>query len=291
MIFAPTPLEALALGWSIIPINAWKRPLVKWKHLQERQPTPGEVETWEYLPHLRAWALITGAISHQISLDFDGPEGTHLMRKWGVRPVRQTPSMGFHSAHKHPGFPIKTLSFRDQKEFNQRWPGLDIRGDGGYVAFNGQVFIKGSNPSRMSYYKWLRDPAELPDPFEQLPAELQEFLKQTKPENEHTSEPIPTNPYEPRDSQIVPPVSTALLVHMALGRIRDGEHRNSAGFWLATQLRDNGYSKDHTMTLNFVERCPKTNTQGKEASYTKEEWRRTVESAYSQKPRKPWGTK
>ena len=126
MILPPTPLEALQLGWSILPLNQWKKPLIKWKHLEKRQPTPEEIEEWEQFQALTGWGLIMGAISQRISLDFDG-EGIALMRKWGLEPFRQTPRDGFHVDVTHPGFWVKTLNSKDRTKLQKRWPGIDPR--------------------------------------------------------------------------------------------------------------------------------------------------------------------
>jgi hypothetical protein len=283
MITAPTPTEALNFGWSIFPLDERKHPLLKkWRYLQKRQPTLREIQQWEQNEwdngrQLYGWALVTGAISQRICFDFDGEKGRTLMRELSLSPHRRSPSDGYHVDFTHPGFRIKTLNGKKNPELRRRWPGLDPRGDGGYVMFSGQAIIKGSNPPQLGEYLWLRDPAEPPCSFAILPAELQEFLR--------AEEPRETEP----ESETNDRVAIAMLVRMALARVAEGIGRNNCGAWLAEQLRDNGYSKAEAFTVDYVERCPPTNPQGDKEPYTQVEWRATVRSIYTRKARQPWG--
>ena len=66
----PSPTEALALGWSIIPCDRNKKPLIQsWKPFQNRLPTPKELTHWTEL-HPSTWSVITGSISGRITLEF-----------------------------------------------------------------------------------------------------------------------------------------------------------------------------------------------------------------------------
>jgi len=67
-----TPEAAVALGWSIIPTGRDKKPIIKsWKPFQCRRPTLKELLAWQAL-RPASWAMVTGAISNRITLDFDG---------------------------------------------------------------------------------------------------------------------------------------------------------------------------------------------------------------------------
>jgi hypothetical protein len=59
-------LDYLDRGWSIIPINPeTKRPLIKWRDYQARQPTSDEVETWfETWPECKL-AVVTGELAER----------------------------------------------------------------------------------------------------------------------------------------------------------------------------------------------------------------------------------
>jgi hypothetical protein len=96
-----TPAAALQAGWSIIPTGRDKRPLLtSWK--EYRPPTAAEFSRWSKLDP-PTWALVTGAVSHRITLDFDGKTGTETMRKLGIEPRRRSPADGYHADLKHPG--------------------------------------------------------------------------------------------------------------------------------------------------------------------------------------------
>jgi hypothetical protein len=61
-------------------------------------------------------------------------------------------------------------------------------------------------------------------------------------------------------------------------------------FWLATQLRDNGYSQseaEHTVRI-YVSSVPKINAKGEAEDYLLTEAFRSIRQAYSAAARKPW---
>jgi hypothetical protein len=61
---------------------------------------------------------------------------------------------------------VPTGNGKSNPELGRRWPGLDIRADGGYALFTGKT-DKGE-------YTWLREPG--PEDLSILPADLLEFL-------------------------------------------------------------------------------------------------------------------
>ena len=180
-----TPAIALAAGRSIFPTGLDKRPLwnlmpkkidpkdgsekPSWKPFQERRATPLEFESWQ-CANPPGYAMVTGAISGLITSDFDGEAGQALLRAWGIHPHRRTPSGGFHWDVRHPSYHIPTLNGKTSRELGRRFPGLDIRGDGGYVVAFGR--------NNRGPYEWLRDPE--PDPFEMVPPEVVAFLRETR---------------------------------------------------------------------------------------------------------------
>jgi hypothetical protein len=106
--------------------------------------------------------VVTGEISRRITLDFDGEIGRHTLAKLGLTPHRSTPSDGFHVDFNHPGWRVPTLNSKTKHELGERWPGLDIRADGGYVIFSGKT--------GRGEYRWLRDPS--PDSLDLLPTHI-----------------------------------------------------------------------------------------------------------------------
>jgi uncharacterized protein (DUF927 family) len=253
-----TPQEAYALGWSVIPCNQKKVCLLtSWKTYQTRLPTTEEFETWAKV-NAPAWAIITGAVSKRITLDFDGEAGRQTFEKLKIPAHRSTPSGGYHIDFAHPGWRISSLNGKTKIELSKRWPGMDIRADGGYVLFYGKT-DRGT-------YTWLREPE--PHPLELLPHELQAFL------GVHWIEP-----------------NVDEIIRIALGRI-PSEGRNAAGFWLATQLRDNRFEQDRALAAMHVFRsmCPSVNHKGEQEEYTEAEVRASLDSAFSKSARKPWPT-
>ena len=273
--WVPSPAEALESGWSIIPCGRNKKPIIpSWKPFQHRIPAPKELETWTEL-YPSTWAVVTGSISRRITLDFDGELGRRTLQSLGLAPHRITPSGGYHVDFKHPGWHVRTLNSKSKRKLGQRWPGLDIRADGGYAVFRGGT--------ERGEYKWLRD--SQPYELDVLPDDLREFLGLlTPPRVTETplNGPLPSAPENVR-------IPADRLVTKALDRIA-GEGRNNAGFWLATQLRDNGYSRIEveTAVLGYASRCPATNTKGHIEPYATVEVQATVREVFGRPARKAW---
>ena len=288
---APTPLEALKLGRSLIPVGRDKKPLVGWKGYQDVHPTEEELGKWERTLHPDGWAVVTGEVSGEVTFDFDGPDGRALMEKWGVHPHRRTPSGGFHLDVQYPGFHIRTVNSKaDRRGLGSRWPGLDVKGDGGYVMFTGSAIIKGSDQPELGSYIWLRNPREKPDPPSVIPEEVWEFLR--PPTAWESASPARQKSADPKSkpNRGDERVDSERLLRDALAMVSRGEGRNNSGVWLCCQLRDNGFSEGEAQAImgSFAERCPSTNTRGDREPYTKGEVLSTIRSVYSTAPRQPW---
>jgi predicted P-loop ATPase len=254
-----------------------KKPLVdRWKPFQERQATEEEFNAWEGR-NPPAWALITGKLSGVIILDFDGQQGTETMRKLELEPHIQTGSGGYHVWVQHPGWHVPTLNAKTKVELNRQFPGMDIRGDGGYAVFEGR--------NESGEYKCLRALDDLYDCTE-IDCGILPFIG--KPVEESVEE----------KARQAPPVTDASggrvdverLVRNALDRAgTDG--RNNAGFGLALQLRDNGYSQSEAIGIirSYVGRAGSTNTKGQKEAYTMAEAGASVRKAYESPAREPWG--
>lgn len=125
----------VARGFSVIPIEpGGKRPLIRWQRFQSERADEVMIRRW-----LRRWpqanlAIVTGAVSDLVVLDVDPMHGgddslAALERRFGKLPETVevlTGGGGRHVWFRHPGgfFPNR-VGIR---------PGLDIRGDGGYVV-------------------------------------------------------------------------------------------------------------------------------------------------------------
>jgi putative DNA primase/helicase len=251
--------------------------LPTWLPYQKRRPTERELSEWQRL-NPPTWAVITGAISGRIALDFDGEPGRQTIRELGLQPHRSTPSGGYHVDFVHPGWYVPTLNAKTKRELGERWPGLDIRADGGYVVFTGHT--------NHGVYRWLRGPT--PHSLDILPYDLREFLGLLR-----TPGAIPIQPQTNGKVCSMPSngrVDAERLIAMALEKASSGG-RNNAGFWLAAQLRDNGYTitEAETVVRNYRSRCPGINTKGKHESYSDQEIQASLREAYSRPSRDPWG--
>lgn len=311
-----TPAEAVELGIVLIPINNDKKPawwlLPKgadgsptWKPFQERRPTAQELAAWErQKPAGRA--AVTGAISGRISVDFDGEAGIETARKLGISeagpivPHRRTPSGGFHCDFIHPGWYVKTQNHVSNRMLGARWPGLDCKGDGGYVGVFGHM--------AHGDYVWLRDPT--PYPLEYLPEELRKDLgllhapevgtlplTAEEPAASPTSPAAHTEPEHPTVQVIEssPPTAESrvdpyLLIGMARLKITEGSGRNDAGFWLCCQMRDHGFTEAETCNFasHYVSLMPATDTKGQVEAYTIRDFFASARQAYSRPAREPF---
>lgn len=133
--------------WSIIPIKSRdKKPAIAtWKEYQERRPTADEVASWESRFKNQNVAVICGAVSNLVVLDVDTEDGYRFLKENGyvIPPTPRTqssPGKG-HFYFQHPGFPVKNMI--------RKVPGIDIKGDGGYVVAPPSIHPSGST------YAWL----------------------------------------------------------------------------------------------------------------------------------------
>jgi hypothetical protein len=149
--------DHLARGWSIVPVRpADKRPLVRWEEFQHRRASADEALGW-----LRAWpdagiGVVTGAISGLVVLDVDPAHGgdaslARLEREHGGLPATveaRTGGGGRHLYFAHPGGLVRNKAGLA--------PGIDLRGDGGYVVAPPSLHASGRR------YAWVdgRAPAQ-----------------------------------------------------------------------------------------------------------------------------------
>lgn len=251
-----TPQEAFERDWPIIPTNKSKIPmLTSWKIYQTRLPTFEEFEKWQKL-NPPAWAIICGALSGRFCLDFDGENGRQTFERLKIPAHRKTPSGGYHVDFFHPGFRVATVNAKSSLALANQFPGMDIRGDGGYVLFWGET-DRGS-------YSWLRDPD--PHEIELLSPELRQLLGLA-------------NPFDEPESFIKKAWTRA-----------SSEGRNAGGFWLALQLRDNGVEQSQALAalMKYRAGCSTLNRKGELEEYSEAEILASIDQAYSRPAREPW---
>ena len=250
-----------------------KAPCVPWKMFQEQLPTTDQLRQWGCKFKPARWGLVTGKLAGVVVVDFDGDQGRALMQKWAIKPHVRTGSGGFHWYLGHPGWYVPTLNAKTGKQ-SWRWPGVDIRGDGGFAVLLG----RNSNGE----YEQLRE--LVPEPFEVLPSEVRTFLH-----NHATQGRLIMNP--PTSSR-VDRIDSNRLVENALA-MASSTGRNNSGFWLACQLRDNEYSSSDAKValLDYRSRTPSTNVKGGVEPYTESEIDASLREAYSRPARRPWERK
>ncbi len=148
-----------------------KHPAIpNWREFQSRRPTGEELARWRKQFPGCNWAVITGQVSGVIVLDVDGPEGEksirskHIPLTWAVQTGK-----GAHYYFRHPGFPVQNGV--------RVLPGVDIRGDGGYVVAPGSVHASGKK------YEWIpgMSPDDLPDGPAPCPRWLLDLLQKQSP--------------------------------------------------------------------------------------------------------------
>ena len=158
---APAGLRAahvyLAMGWSVIPVMPGdKRPLITWAPYQSRLASPTEVEAW-----FRRWpgagiAVVTGAVSGVVVIDIDPQHGGELgfaqmAREHGALPPTVEARSGGGGRHFYLRHPVHGVRNRAGI-----WPGVDVRGDGGYIIAPPSVHASGA------CYAWIRPPGTVP---------------------------------------------------------------------------------------------------------------------------------
>jgi len=122
-------LEYLGRGWNVIPVSKSKRPLLPtWKEYQERRVTEEEIRTWWGKNPTAGVAILTGRISGIVVVDADTEEGAATVERYMLHSTleAETGGGGRHYYFKHPGREVPSLV--------RFMPGVDIRGDGGYVV-------------------------------------------------------------------------------------------------------------------------------------------------------------
>ena len=132
-----------ARGWSVVPVRPGEKiPAVPWAQFQHRRASDQELCDW-FGDGRMGIGIVTGAISGFFVADFDGEEGHRTHDKIGAHlpgPASLTGGGGIHVLCRHPGIRIPTRKGLA--------PGMDIRGDGGFIVAPPSVHSSGSS------YQW-----------------------------------------------------------------------------------------------------------------------------------------
>ena len=271
----PTLFDLCERGYSLIPCGSDKRPLLpSWKPYQSRRPTAEEVKKWEKVLHPQCWAVVTGEVSGVLVLDFDGNGGAGTLARLRLLPHVRTGSGGSHVYFQHPGWRVPTVNAKSKRALGQRYPGTDIRADGGYAVCLGR--------NRKGAYRWLR--SVQPDQLDILPPKLRALLGLTDASVSGPAAPV--NAAIGTKSTLG--ATAAALIEKALNDAPP-RGRNAAGFELACSLRDRGCSRREAENamLEYAARVPGTNQHGEPEQYTVREALASVSQAYTRPPRGP----
>jgi len=126
---------------------------------------------------------------------------------------------------------VPTVNSKSKVVLGEQYPGLDIRGRGGYIN------LLGTNGT--GSYTWLTDDRTPYDPAIIPDEQIELIVKRERPRKQ-----CKATVFRPRSSihANLGDDAIASLVKEALDRSEHG--RNDAGFWLACQLRDAGMPED-----------------------------------------------
>lgn len=220
---------------------------------------------WEKWPIANV-GIATGAESGLAVLDVDPRHGGNetlagLMDEHGELPETIAASTGSGGAHlffKHPGCKFPNSA-------NKIGPGIDTRGEGGYVVAAPSKHASGE------CYAW----EPLSGPTDRTPCTFPHWMLGKVI--------LPPKPAAPTNREPSSGETGTRWLGKALARCNAG-NRNDTGLWLATQIRDAGLSLSETerLMLDYAARCP----QG-DSPYAEKEALATAQSAFSRPARTP----
>lgn len=132
-----------ARGWSVVPVRPGEKiPAVPWAQFQHRRASDQELCDW-FGDGRMGIGIVTGVISGLFVADFDGEDGHQTLDKLAghiTGPTSLTGGGGAHVLLRHPGVRIPTRKGLA--------PGMDIRGDGGFIVAPPSVHPSGTS------YQW-----------------------------------------------------------------------------------------------------------------------------------------
>jgi hypothetical protein len=148
-------------SFSIIPIQPReKKPLIAWEEFQGRAATEVDIKAWWATWPEANVGLVTGAVSGLVVIDLDTAAAKDKLKDlvpgfdFSAVPRSRTGN-GWQIFFKHPGLTITNRA--------GVLPGLDVRGDGGYVVAPPSIHPNGKQ------YRW---EVPLSDELPKLPVEL-----------------------------------------------------------------------------------------------------------------------
>lgn len=157
-------LDYMRRGWSVVPVRRGeKMPAIPWAKHQSAPAHEAIIRAWFDSDATMGLGLVQGRHVGTVVLDFDGELGLETLAKLEAKGLPQgirqfTPRGGVHVMLAHPGQHVPTRK--------NVLPGMDIRGDGGFVVAHPSL---GSNGRP---YAWDADAHPDEAPLEDVPAWL-----------------------------------------------------------------------------------------------------------------------
>jgi len=244
-------LEYAERGWYVFPLVAGGKTPLTAHGLKDATTDSEQIgEWWTRWPDANV-GIATGRGSDLVVVDVDPRHGGTLASLGELpRTARvRTGGGGWHLYFRYPqGEDVRNSS-------NKVAPGIDVRGEGGYVVAPGSLHESGRR------YEW---------EVETEIADIPQLMTSKKRAEKAT----------------VPAVVRGGWLERAVARVVDeGEGRNDAGFWLACQLRDDGVGETEAADIlaEYQERVAKLGDH----EYTVGEARANLTQAYLREARQP----
>lgn len=131
-------LELVDRGWSVMPISRKKIPLVPWRRLQSHRAGRRRVREWWSRFGNPDAGVITGLVSGIVVVDCDTPTALEYCRELGYgETFAVRTGRGFHLYFEAPDELVRNSVGRIA-------PGVDVRGEGGYVVAPGSRHASGA---------------------------------------------------------------------------------------------------------------------------------------------------
>lgn len=151
------------LEWSVIPVGTDKKPLVEWKLYQTQKATREQIAEWFSKPNVNI-GIITGKISKLVVVDIDPRHnGTDEAFKDLQTVKSATGGGGWHYYFQYEEGIQNSASIK---------PGIDIRGEGGYVIAPPSLHNSGKS------YEWIVSPEN--NFIASLPVFINEWIASNK---------------------------------------------------------------------------------------------------------------
>jgi len=134
-------------GWSVIPLLPCdKKPAISWEAYQRERASEEQIRCWWGKNPACNIGVVTGAVSGLVVLDLNGSEGRESVKLLDLplTPIAAT-GRGQHWYFRHPGGKVGNAV--------KLLPGVDLRGDGGYVVAPPSIHPSGAE------HRWLGRPS------------------------------------------------------------------------------------------------------------------------------------